>query len=387
MVTYSRLLIVGGGRGQLHLYEAAKELQLPTMMLDSRPNVLAASIADHVVQTRPEHFFSTVEDLSETLIISDQSDFAQDWAFRFQKRVKQPVGMDSELTDTGYNKALLRAHLERSRLKWLNPDWIVASNHTLPQISDKIPFKMGQEIVMKPLNGQGSAGVKFEEFQGIDTLTRMLDHETGMRIFEERFSGPQISVDSISVGGACSITAVGAKRKFRKAPALDETIVFGPLNLSPEVLDAQKQLVRELGIMQGFLHAEYALTPLGVRLIEFGLRGGGGGISSHVAPYLTDSSITRDFISSSALSEKMVLPRIVPERRAMVRFYSSFERWRRAKLRLATIEPRAIPLLCRLETDFSYRNGLKLGLRRAVIVVGCETEEDLLVLDEALGDR
>lgn len=386
-MTYTRLLVVGGGRGQLHLYEAAMELGLPTTMLDSRPGVVATSIADHVVQTRPECFFLSLEDLDDTLIISDQSDFAQDWVFRFQKKIRQPVGMPAELTDTGSDKGRLRKYLDGTCLNWLNPKWIVASKKTLPQILDKVPFDKGQEIVMKPLNGQGSAGVKFEEFQDIGTLTRMLDHESGLRLFEERFSGSQVSVDSISVEGKHTVIAVGAKQKFPKMPALDEVIVFEPANSTPAILDTHEQLAKELGIKQGSLHAEYALTQKGVRLIEFGLRGGGGGISSHVAPYLTDSPITRDFLAHRSRDETLAPPRIVPDRRALIRFYTNIDSWHRARKRLNILHPRGTQLLYRMETDFTSATGSNFGPRRAVIVVGCDSEDDLFALGEQLDDR
>lgn len=386
-MSYSRLLVVGGGRGQLHLYEAAKELDLPTTMLDSRPNVLATRLADQVVQTRPEDFSLAGDHLDETLIISDQSDFAQDWVFRFQKELQQPIGMSAHLTATGSDKARLRAHLDSTELNWLNPKWIVASKETLPRVCDKVPFDKGQAIVMKPLNEQGSAGVKFGEFQDIATLEKMLNRESGVRIFEERLSGPQISVDSISVGGNHAVVAVGTKQKFRKMPALDETIVFEPTHFSPLVMEAQKQLVKELGIEQGFLHSEYALTPKGVRLIEFGLRGGGGGISSHVAPYLTNSSMTRDFLAHRSRLEELAPPKIVPERRALVRFYTSLDQWVQARRRLATLGSRGIQLLCRLETDFTDKDGSSCAPRKAVIVVGCDSEDDLFVLGEHLAAR
>lgn len=387
MVTYSRLLIVGGGRGQFHLYEAGKELGLTTIMLDSRPKVLGTRIADQMIQNRPECFFSSVEYLNDTLIISDQSDFAQDWVFRIRKKIGQPVGMHAQLTDTGSDKARLRAHLDGSPLNWLNPKWIAASKETLPQILDKIPFDKGQEIVMKPLHGQGSEGVRFGEFQDVGTLMRMLENESGLRLFEEKLYGPQVSVDSISVEGNHTVIAVGVKRKFSKMPTLDETIMFDPASCTSAILDTQELLANELGIRQGFLHSEYALTQTGVRLIEFGLRGGGGGISSHVAPYLTDSSMTRDFLAHLSRDEKFAPPRMVPERRALIRFYTNLDRWRRARETLTTLEPRGTELLYRMETDFTSTTRSNFGLRKAVIVVGCDSEEALFVLEEQLGDR
>lgn len=387
MAPDARLLIVGGGRGQLHLYKAAKELQLPTTMLDSRQDLVATHIADYVVHARPEDYFLACEELNDSLVISDQSDFAQDWVFRMRKKFRQPVGMHSRLTDTGFDKSRLREFLDSSRLNWLNPRWIVVSKDSLSKIQDKIPFGRGQEIVMKPINGQGSEGVKFGKFQDSQTLAEMLGNEDGVHIFEEKLAGPQFSVDSVSLGGEHAITAVGAKRKFRKMPALDESIIFSPSKEASALGKVQEQLLTELGITQGFLHSEFTVTEAGVRLIEFGLRGGGGGISSHVAPFLTDSSITRDFLAHRLGLEKVVTPKMLAQRRVLLRFYTSVESWYRANERLSTLEGLGTQLLSRLETDSTKGSGTVKGPRKALIVVGCHTDGDLQVLEDGLRDN
>jgi biotin carboxylase len=103
-------------------------------------------------------------------------------------------------------------------------------------------------------------------------------------LVEEFLTGPEISVDCVVAGGACTITAL-ARKQTGMDPFFEETghIVDSrdPLLDDAELLDQIHRIHKAIGYTLGATHSEFRLTPTGPRLVEINARLGGD-----LIPYL-----------------------------------------------------------------------------------------------------
>jgi biotin carboxylase len=104
-----------------------------------------------------------------------------------------------------------------------------------------------------------------------------------------------VIVDSVCVAGRTHVLGVADKDHFPLRPTARR--ITYPAAIGPEarrrLVELNREVVRALGLRDGFAHGEYMVDGDSVRLVEIGARGGGSGIFTHVLPHLTGIDTAR----------------------------------------------------------------------------------------------
>jgi len=148
-------------------------------------------------------------------------------------------------------------------------------------------------VVIKPSNDAGSAlvcrcatpdevrvAVEAILHQAINTVGQPFDDDI---LLEEYLDGPEVSVESCTVGGETTVLALTAKR-ITPWPLTVETGHTVPAPLPSGEAEAIRQLVirglAALEVDHAVTHTEVKLTPAGPRIIEVNARRGGDRIAA-----------------------------------------------------------------------------------------------------------
>ena len=119
-------------------------------------------------------------------------------------------------------------------------------------------------------------------------------------------NGPEVSVETISVGGTCHVIQITDKLTTG-APHYVEMGHSQPTQLSKDVANqianVAKAANKAIGIVNGPSHTEIIVTSEGPKIVEIGARLGGDNINTHLVPLSTGINIVECCIKI-ALGEK-----------------------------------------------------------------------------------
>ncbi|MGW4651413.1 MFS transporter [Kitasatospora sp. NPDC004289] len=194
--------------------------------------------------------------------------------------------VNQELGWTGNPPEALAAFKDKARLRALVGDRagkpvVHALGRTQAELTAAIE-RIGLPCVVKPVDGTGSAGVRLLTDREDATCFLREARDSGPYLVEEYLSGPEFSVEAVSVAGRHRIVAVTEKRTTG-APQFVETGHTLPVRLPEAETAAVSALVRATldatGYRYGPSHTEVILTGDGPRLVESHGRPGGDRIS------------------------------------------------------------------------------------------------------------
>jgi hypothetical protein len=169
--------------------------------------------------------------------------------------------------------------------------------------------EIGYPAVVKPRAAAASYGVALVRgpedmarhfaFAAKATVPHMPEYDRGVLV-EEYLSGPEISIDSVVVGGKVCPLFVGHKQ-IGFPPYFEETghVVShaDPLLADPVALRVLQDTHTALGFTTGWTHAEFKITSDGLKVIEVNARLGGdlipylGKLASGIDPGLIASAV------------------------------------------------------------------------------------------------
>jgi biotin carboxylase len=191
----------------------------------------------------------------------------------------EPVGVLADvlgLPGTGSAAALICRNklLQRTAAPAYSPSW-----QTVPA-DERAGFALPAEqlpAVVKPAGRFYSSGVRLVHTQAELTaaLGALADHE--IALVESRVSGPEYSVEALVQGGEVLWSGVTGKESNESGGAFFTEVE----HTSPAVLDepsrtalveANREVLRLVGLRDGITHAEYRLTEDGVVLMEVAAR-------------------------------------------------------------------------------------------------------------------
>jgi predicted ATP-grasp superfamily ATP-dependent carboligase len=167
------------------------------------------------------------------------------------------------------------------------PSFAVAHRvaHTLQEALDAAAT-IGYPVVLKPRALAGSAGViRVDTAQQMRAAMDIVLHarfpglpQLDGVLVEEYLQGPEISVDSVVIGGDVHCVNV-ARKRVGFAPAFEEIgHVVMPWHEEPwaaRVCEVTRAVHEMLGVSDAVTHGELRLTPQGPRLVELNCRLGG----------------------------------------------------------------------------------------------------------------
>ena len=207
------------------------------------------------------------------------------------------VGIDMETAIRATDKGAMRECLKAHQVPI--PKFYEA--RTRREYDDAVREFSGAFIV-KPTDNSGSRGVFLvRDAADIEAVNRAFQRgkefsRGGGIIVEEYMQGPEVSVETLSVGGEVHILQITDKLTTG-APYFVEMGHSQPTRLPKEVADdialVTKMAVKAIGIMDGPSHTEIMATPDGAKIVELGARLGGDCITTHLVPLSTGTDMVK----------------------------------------------------------------------------------------------
>ncbi|EHN73181.1 hypothetical protein SMCF_7387 [Streptomyces coelicoflavus ZG0656] len=141
--------------------------------------------------------------------------------------------------------------------------------------------------VVKPLDAEASLGVTFvtkpDRLADAVRVAQEADRQ-GRCLVEEMITGPEVSVETFSIGGHHHVLAVTEKFKIPGSPVEQGHLV--PARLPAKDHDrtaaAAREVLDAVGLKEGPGHTEFILSPSGPKLVECHNRMGGDRIGTLV---------------------------------------------------------------------------------------------------------
>ncbi len=320
--------VVGGGKNQAPLVNLLHEMGHAVLVTDMFEDAHCKNLADFFTQA------DTV-DLEETLkassvhdvdaIVTDQTDVAVPTvAYIADELGLEGIGYEVALRFT--NKYLMRSHLKSRELK-CNPDF-----HFFEEAEKAIKFcnqlESPGDYIVKPINSQGSKGVGRLPEKKFETMISraFIEGRSAGVMLEQFISGFEYSVEAYTQDGVVHNLAVTKKYHYENNDCIDYRNTYlgdVSLELETKLFHLNTEIIKAMGLPFGVTHAEYKINDQGqAYLIEIAGRGGGGGISSKIIPYLTGFDPNRALINR-LLNQSRETPKFrdYKERYAVLRFY------------------------------------------------------------------
>ena len=372
-----RVIVLGGAEGQLACIAACRRLDAEIVLVDPRADVPGIPLSDQVIALDVMQTAAIVDALAGTRIdavLTDQSDYAARAAAALASALALP-GQDPDVVESCSNKLVMRQRLTGSV-----PDLVPWFRHERDQAAARA-FVIAQSapVVVKPLQSQGSRGVSIiSSAADIALLDAAFAESSGKGVLiEQAVSGTEYSVDGFVRGGVLTPLAISAKTHYAANPCLDERCDFLPsmfAEVEQPLLDAMHRIVAALCIDTGIVHAELIAGAHGVTLVEIALRGGGGGISGLIVPFLTGfepaEALLRHWLRLPPLPE----PRDYHQRAASLRFLPFTPP---AQLTKPSPEVPGWLSLVRSDQVFAPGSAPRSSAERAgAIIIGGQTEDD-----------
>ncbi len=191
-----------------------------------------------------------------------------------------------------------------------------------PQALQRVAVERGRELVIKPVDSRGSRGV--QRISRVEDLTTAFllarSHSPSERVMVEQYlDGPQISTESVVVGGRCH-TPGFSDRNYeyleRYAPFFIENGGDLPSHLAPELQAKVKDVVARaaaaLGVTNGTVKGDVVVHKGEAYIIELAARLSGGFFCTREIPLNTGV----DFVGAAikvALGEPVELADLEPQ--------------------------------------------------------------------------
>jgi biotin carboxylase len=305
-----KLMILGASILQLPAIEKSRDLGLETIVVDMNPDAIGFN-----VEGVQKEIISTID--TEGILraakrhqINGIMTLATDMPMRSVAAVAKEmnlVGIDEDTALKATNKAEMRKALQVAGVpipkffKVSNKDEYIAA---VEQFT--VPF------IVKPADSSGSRGI----FEVIDITDQKLINEaydycrpfsrSGEVVVEEYMSGPEVSVETLSIDGVCHVIQITDKLTTG-APHYVEMGHSQPTRHGKEVAEriaeVAKAANKAIGIKNGPSHTEIIVTEDGPKIVELGARLGGDNITTHLVPLSTGVNMVECCIKI-ALGEK-----------------------------------------------------------------------------------
>lgn len=321
-----KLMILGASILQLPAIEKARELGLETIVVDMNPDAIGFR-----VEGVQKEVISTIDDpaiveAAKKHNIDGIMTLATDMPMRSVAAVAKEmnlIGIDEDTALKATNKAEMRKALRVAGVPIPRFFKVANEDEYLEAVKQfTVPF------IVKPADSSGSRGI----YEVHDITNQKLIKEAyeyckpfsriGDVVVEEYMSGPEVSVETLSVDGICHVIQITDKLTTG-APHYVEMGHSQPTRHSKEIADRIAEVARmankAIGIKNGPSHTEIIVTSKGPKIVELGARLGGDNITTHLVPLSTGVNMVECCIKI-ALGE---LPDIEPkwEKGSAIRYF------------------------------------------------------------------
>lgn len=289
-----KIMILGASILQLPAIEKAKELGLNTVVVDMNPEAIGFNVEGVEKEVISTIDVPAIIEAAKKHQIDGIMTLATDMPMRSVAAVAKEmnlIGIDEDTALKATNKAEMRIALQAGGVPI--PKFFKVANEEEYMEAVKqfhVPF------IVKPADSSGSRGI----FEVIDITNQKLIEEAykyckpfskvGDVVVEEYMSGPEVSVETLSVNGVCHVIQITDKLTTG-APHYVEMGHSQPTRHSKETAEkigeVAKAANKAIGIKNGPSHTEIIVTNEGPKIVELGARLGGDNITTHLVPLST----------------------------------------------------------------------------------------------------
>lgn len=329
-----KIFILGGSMLQMPTITKAKEKGLYVYVLDYDPECVAKDVADEflcISTIDKEAVLEAAKEHKPDYIMTSTSDMpvrTVAWVYE-QLGLKGGISYENSICAT--DKAFMRRRMQECGVPI--PEFhVVGSYDEFVEIADKMP----ERFVIKPADNAASRGVTLidkstvkgkisNEYHKIWEFTHQYSR-SGEVLVEEFMTGPEVSVESLTVDGETHIITITDK-KVTEVPYFVETGHTEPSRLSAEqqndIRDVAERAIKAIGLTNGPTHTEIKVTETGAKIVEIAARLGGDFITSRLVP-LSSGVNMNECELSMALGEKVNYKRTLTQGSA-IRFIQAKE--------------------------------------------------------------
>ena len=288
-----KIMILGASILQVPAIKKAKDMGLYVITVDMDEYAVGFEYADksYVISTLDQE---AVLDVARKEKIDGIMTIASDRPMTTVAKVVEEMnlsGINSQVALNATNKAIMRKCLQEAGVP-------VPLFYTLKN-KEEFLFAVKnftKKCILKPADNSGSRGIfLIENTQNIDLINKAYAYtsqysNSGDMLLEEFMEGPEVSVETLSVGGECKVIAITDKLTTG-APNFVEMGHSQPSLLPDYICKKIEKItidaVNAIGIQSGPAHTEVMVTKEGPKIVELGARLGGDNITTHLVPLST----------------------------------------------------------------------------------------------------
>lgn len=324
-----KIMILGAGILQVPAIKKAKEMGMQVIAVDMNPNAvgfLEEGIVCEVISTIdiPEVLKAAKKHKIDGIMT-----LASDMPIRTIAKVSKELGIRGVSEETALkttDKVLMRQALASENVPI--PLFFQASNYEeFCEAIERIR-KSGFKCIVKPADNSGSRGVNllssFESEKLLETYLYSKSYSRNKKVIvEEYMEGCEVSVETFSTNGQCSVIQITDKITTG-APYFVEMGHSQPSMLAETTKEQISEVAilanKAVGIVNGPSHTEIKVTKNGPKIVEIGARLGGDNITTKLVPLSTGIDMVEACIKD-ALGESVCLDAAF-EKGASIRFFS-----------------------------------------------------------------
>ncbi|PPK45273.1 ATP-grasp domain-containing protein [Clostridium algidicarnis] len=285
-----KLMILGVSELQLPAILKAKEKGLYVIGVDMNKNAVGVKYVDEFYE------LSTIDtggilDKAVELGIDGIMTLATDMPMRSVAAVGERLNLTTITQKTAImatDKARMREQLSNCNV----PIPFFSSVLTYEEFEKAVNSFHG-DIIIKPSDSSGSRGVYLlrdrNELEKTYEYSRKFS-KTGEVVVEEYMSGPEVSVETITIKGVTHIIAITDKETSGHPYFVEMGHSIQSLlseDMKEDIKKVTKAAITALGIDNSSAHTEIIVTSKGAKVVELGARLGGDNITTSLVPLAT----------------------------------------------------------------------------------------------------
>jgi phosphoribosylaminoimidazole carboxylase (NCAIR synthetase) len=299
-----RLLILGGGSGQLSLIKKAKDLGYEVVVSDYYPDAPGKKIADFSSESSTFDFESNLETAKKFKVagvLTAGTDQPVYTAARVAAELNLNHPLSVETSKAVTNKRVMKNRFSQSEIPTVKYK-IVDSEFSEQELADfKKPF------VVKPLDSQGQRGVfKLNSISQIrEKFNEVLSFSREDQILvEEYYKSDEITVSGWVIDGRAEILTVTDRLRFEEDIHIGicSSHLFPSKHLEDQITEIEnltQKIVNKFGIENGPLYFQFLIGDEGIKVNEIACRIGGA-YEGDFMPDLTGVDILKMMVELSA---------------------------------------------------------------------------------------
>ena len=311
-----KIMILGASILQLPAIQQAKAMGYRVVAVDMNPDAIGFQVEGIEKEVISTIDIPAVLEAAKRHSIDGVMTLASDMPMRSVAAVARELGLVGISDDTALkatNKAVMRQALKDHGVPI--PKFFKVSDK---QAYDQAVSQFDCAFIVKPVDNSGSRGIfKIEDLSDTQTIAQAYEYShqfsrNGDVVVEEYMSGPEVSVETLTVNGHCHVIQITDKLTTG-APHFVEMGHSQPTQHGEETAQRIREVAiaanKAIGITNGPSHTEIIITAEGPKIVELGARLGGDCITTHLVPLSTGVNMVECCIKIALGEEPDVQPK------------------------------------------------------------------------------